>query len=115
MKSNLIVMLTHNDKTVQKALEVFESCKDLPVKFWGFKDVGLSQPEMRKLVTAIKDAGKTTFLEVVSYTKKECMTGAEFAVDFGFDFLMGTLFFQEVWDFLKNKDIKLHKMLKKKY
>jgi hypothetical protein len=106
MKSNLIVMLTHNDKTVHNALEVFESCKDLPVNFWGFKDVDLPKPEMRELIKAIKNAGKTTFLEVVSYTMEECLAGAEFAVDFGFDFLMGTLFFPEVWEFLKEKDIK---------
>jgi hypothetical protein len=106
MKSNLIVMLTHNDKTVHNALEVFESCKDLPVNFWGFKDVDLPKPEMRELIKVIKNAGKTTFLEVVSYTMEECLAGAEFAVDFGFDFLMGTLFFPEVWEFLKEKDIK---------
>jgi hypothetical protein len=28
-------MLTHNDVTVDNALDVFDSCKDLPVKFWG--------------------------------------------------------------------------------
>jgi hypothetical protein len=106
MKSNLIVMLTHNDKTVHNALDVFESCKDLPVNYWGFKDVDLPKNEMRELIKVIKDAGKTSFLEVVSYTKDECLAGAEFAVDFGFDFLMGTLFFPEVWDFLKKKEIK---------
>lgn len=106
MKSNLIVMLTHNDKTVENAFEVFESCQDLPVSYWGFKDVGLPQTEMRKLIEAFKQAGRTTFLEIVSYTKEECLRGAEFAVDFGFDYLMGTLFFPEVWDYLKGKKIK---------
>ena len=106
MKSNLIVMLTHQDKTVHNALEVFESCKDLPVQYWGFKDVDLPKSEMRELIKAIKNAGKTTFLEVVSYSKEACLAGAEFAVDFGFDFLMWTLFYPEVWEFLKNKEIK---------
>ena len=41
MTPELIVMLTNNDKTVIDAVEVFESCKDLPVQKWGFKDVGL--------------------------------------------------------------------------
>ena len=40
MESKIIIMLTHNDQTVKNALEVFDSCKDLPVDFWGFKDVG---------------------------------------------------------------------------
>ena len=37
MKQNLIVMLTFNDETVKNAKECFLSCKDLPVKDWGFK------------------------------------------------------------------------------
>jgi hypothetical protein len=106
MESNIIVMLTHDDKTVQNAIDVFKPCQDMPVSFWGFKDVGIPRHEMRKLIQALKDAGKTTFLEIVSYTKGECMVGAEVAVDFGFDYLMGTLFFPEVWDYLKGKGIK---------
>ena len=80
MKSKLIVMLTHNDQTVHNALEVFEACKDLPVECWGFKDVGLPVEEMKALVGAMKMAGKTTFLEVVTYTEAECMRGAKLAV-----------------------------------
>lgn len=106
MKPKLIVMLTHDDKTVENALEVFETCKELPIDFWGFKDVGLPKPQMRELIRTIKDSGKTSFLEIVSYTEDACMAGAEFAVDFGFDYLMGTLFFQEVWEFLKKQEIK---------
>jgi len=41
MIPSLIVMLTYNDQTIPDALQVFGNCKDLPVKFWGFKDVGL--------------------------------------------------------------------------
>lgn len=46
MKSNIIIMLTHHDMTVKNAIEVFDSCKDLPVQFWGFKDVGLEREKM---------------------------------------------------------------------
>ena len=46
MTPELIVMLTNNDKTVIDAVEVFESCKDLPVQKWGFKDVGLDKEAM---------------------------------------------------------------------
>ena len=41
MKPEIIIMLTHHDVTVKDAGEIFEQCKDLPVKFWGFKNVGL--------------------------------------------------------------------------
>ena len=65
MKPELIIMLTHNDITVSNAMKVFESCKDLPAQRWGFKDVGLSKEEMIQLNKAMKEAGKTTYLEVV--------------------------------------------------
>lgn len=106
MESNIIIMLTHNDQTVKNALSVFESCKDLPVAFWGFKDVGLDVGEMKKLVDAMKQAGKTTFLEVVSYTEEACMTGAKTAVALGFDYLMGTVYHKSVFDYLKTQPIK---------
>ena len=41
MKTKLIVMLTHHDKTVTNALETFNQVKDLEVDCWGFKDVGI--------------------------------------------------------------------------
>ena len=57
MESKIIIMLTHNDQTVKNALEVFDSCKDLPVDFWGFKDVGLEHDKMAELIKAMKAAG----------------------------------------------------------
>ena len=108
MKTKLIVMLTHHDKTVTNALETFESVKDLEVDCWGFKDVGIPRPQMEILLKALKDAGKETFLEVVTYSEEECMAGAKLAVDMGFDVLMGTLFYPSVWEYLKDKNIKYY-------
>ena len=31
MKPEFILMLTYNDQTVEKAIELFEECKDTPV------------------------------------------------------------------------------------
>jgi hypothetical protein len=73
MLDKLIVMLTCNDVTVKNAEETFMSSRDLPVKRWGFKDVGLPPEEMKKLCALMKESGKTTFLEVVSYSEAECM------------------------------------------
>lgn len=106
MESKIIIMLTHHDKTVPNAIEVFESCKDLPIEFWGFKDVGLEKPEMRELINLMKAAGKTTFLEVVSYGEDECLQGAKTAVEFGFDYLMGTIYHKSVFDYIKSQGIK---------
>ena len=106
MESKIIIMLTHDDKTVKNALEAFESCKDLPVQFWGFKDVGLEKDKMIELIGAMKKAGKTTFLEVVSYSEEACMVGAKTAVELGFDILMGTIYHKSVFDYLSKQDIK---------
>jgi hypothetical protein len=106
MESKIIIMLTNNDSTVPNALKAFETCKDLPVEFWGFKDVGLEKSKMKDLVNKMKDAGKTTFIEVVSYPEDECMAGAKTAVELGFDYLLGTVFHQSVVDYIKTQEIK---------
>lgn len=92
----LIVMLTHNDKTVPNAIEIFESAKNSKAKYWGFKEVGIPEDQMKLLVDKMKAAGKTTFLEVVDYTEEGCLEGAKIGVRCGFDILMGTLYFDSV-------------------
>ena len=104
-KPELIVMLTHQDKTVPDALDLFQRTKDYPIRHWGFKDVGLSPQEMQPIITAMKDAGKVTFLEVVSLSEEEGLRGARLAVDLGFDILMGTVFYPSIGEYLKDKPI----------
>lgn len=106
MNSKIIIMLTHNDMTVKNAYELFEACKDLDIDFWGFKDVGIPKDQMVELINAMKAAGKQTFLEVVTYSEEECMAGAKLAVELGFDYLMGTIFYQSVLDYIKTQNIK---------
>lgn len=106
MKPELIIMLTHNDVTVENAMEVFESCKDLPAQRWGFKDVGLNKEEMIQLNKAMKAAGKTTYLEVVTYTEEGCIEGAKLAGECGFDFLTGTVYYPGVKSVLEQYGLK---------
>ena len=108
LKPELIVMLTHQDRTVSNALELFERTKEYPIIHWGFKDVGLPAEEMKSVVKAMKDAGKTTFLEVVSLSEEEGSRGAQLAVELGFDILMGTVFFPSISDYLKNKPVRYY-------
>jgi hypothetical protein len=108
LKPELIVMLTHHDQTVQNSLELFQRTKDYPIKHWGFKDVGLPPEEMQKIVNAMKDAGKITFLEVVSLSEEEGLRGAQLAVELGFDVLMGTVFFPSIAEYLKDKPIQYY-------
>ena len=108
LKPELIVMLTHHDQTVQNSLELFQRTKDFPIKHWGFKDVGLPPEEMQKILNAMKDTGKITFLEVVSLSEEEGLRGAQLAVQLGFDILMGTVFFPSIADYLKDKPIQYY-------
>ena len=106
MKPEIIIMLTNNDITVKNAEEVFESCKDLPAKKWGFKDVGLPKDEMIKLAAKMKEAGKETYIEVVTYTEEGCLEGAKLAYECGFDYLTGALPFDSVFEYAKEHNLK---------
>ncbi len=108
MLEKLIVMLTHNDVTVPDAQEIFDTNKDLPVTNWGFKDVGMEPEKMKKLCADMKAAGKTTFLEVVTYSEEDCMRGAKLAVECGFDCLLGTIFYDSVAAYIKTTDLKYY-------
>jgi|SRR5690349_5677097 len=107
-KPELIVMLTHHDRTVKDARELFERTKDYPIQHWGFKDVGLPPNEMQSVVTAMKDAGKVTFLEVVSLSEEEGLQGARLAVELGFDILMGTVYYPSIGEYLKDKAVRYY-------
>ena len=103
---NLVVMLTHNDKTVNNAYEIFEQCKDTKAKFWGFKEEPLDIEEMKKLYSSMKKAGKTTVLEVVAYTEEEGLKGAKMAVECGCDILMGTMYYDSINEYCKEHNLK---------
>lgn len=61
---------------------------------------------MKKLYAYMKKCGKTTILEVVAYTEKECLEGAKMAVECGCDILMGTIFFDSINDYCKKHNLK---------
>lgn len=92
MKTELIVMLTHNDLTVENAYDIFEQCKDTKALYWGFKEAPLPLDEMQRIYTTMKECGKKTVLEVVAYTEEEGLEGAQMAVKCGVDVLMGTCY-----------------------
>ena len=106
MLDKIIIMLTHNDMTVPNAIEIFEENKDLPIQLWGFKDVGMEPDKMEHLCTKMREAGKTSFLEVVSYTEEECMRGAKLAVECRFDYLLGTLYYDSVAEYIMENNLK---------
>ena len=105
-RPELIVMLTYNDHTVENACEIFRQCKDTPVKYWGMKEDGISVTKMEKIFAEMKNAGKTTVLEVVAYNEPECLEGAHIARECNCDMLIGTSYFPSVNEFCKKNNIK---------
>ena len=93
MVPQLIVMLTHNDVTVENSLEIFEEAKSAPCKCWGFKNNGLSEDRMKQLVDTMKSAGKTVFLESLSFSREDTQKSVELAARCGVDYLIGATYY----------------------
>ena len=53
----LVVMLTHHDRTVENAYEIFDQCKNTRAKYWGFKEEPMPLPMMQKLFDYMKECG----------------------------------------------------------
>ena len=105
-KLNLIVMLTHNDKTVINAHDIFHKCKNSKAEFFGFKEKPLPLSEMKELYRCMKKCDKKTVLEVVSYTEQEGLEGAQMAVECEVDILMGTKYFESIHALCDENNIK---------
>jgi len=106
MAPKLILMFTLNDVTVPDAQEYFDQVKDLDVDYFGFKEIGLPEKEMQKLCDSIHSIGKEAFVEIVEYDEEKILEPAKQAVELGFDYLMGTVFYPSVLDVIKDSNIK---------
>jgi hypothetical protein len=102
--TEFIFMLTLHDLTIPNAIEVFEEVKDSGLKFVGCKDVGLPLNKMKVLFKNMKDAGMTTFLEVVTYSEEEHFSGVKTAINVGADYLIGGMpwFTKKTLSFLRD-------------
>jgi len=106
--TNLIVMLTCSDMTVANAYEVFESCKDLPIDCWGFKDNRITLDEMKRLAAAMRSENKKIFFETIEIAEEACLKSAEHAVILGADYMLGGVFYPSVAQLLKKNGIKYY-------
>lgn len=104
--TELIVMLTYNDKTIKNAYNIFDECKDSLAQYWGFKEKPLNIEQMKMLYEYMKKCNKTTILEVVEYTEEECLNGAKMAVECNCDILMGTTYYDSINKLCKDNNIK---------
>lgn len=105
--SEFIFMLTHNDSTVENALEVLEQVKSTGLRHIGFKDVGATAAKQRELAEAAHAAGLTVYLEVVSVDKEDEMASIDAAIAAGVDWILGGKFAREAVAKLEGTGIRL--------
>jgi 4-hydroxythreonine-4-phosphate dehydrogenase len=86
---DFIFMLTNKDRTIPDAMARLKQVVAAGITHIGFKDVGLPFEALQELAAAIKAAGATLYLEVVSLDAESERRSAEAAVELGVDVLMG--------------------------
>jgi len=84
-----IFMLTSNDRTIPDALEQLPAVIAAGVRHIGFKDIGLPFEALATLQHAIKTAGATSYLEVVSLDRESELSSVRSALRLGVDYLLG--------------------------
>jgi hypothetical protein len=84
-----IFMLTHDDVTVDDAVDVFAGLRESGLRYVGFKDVGPPPSVLREVTDAAHEAGMEVMLEVVSTRIGEEVRSLRAAPQIGVDWLLG--------------------------
>ncbi len=86
---HFIFMLTREDRTVADARRVYASLAHSPLRYIGFKDIGLPFDELRLLAAQARRDGRQVMLEVVSDGREAELRSVEAAARLGVDCLLG--------------------------
>jgi hypothetical protein len=84
-----IFMLTHNDVTVDNALEVLDEVRDSGLRYVGFKDIGPPPEVLIDVTREAHAAGMEVMLEVVSTSASEELRSLRAALEIGVDWVLG--------------------------
>ena len=103
---DFIFMLTMNDATVADALKLVEIARPIGLKHIGFKDVGVEPEVLAQLTAAIRDAGASVWMEVVSTTREEELKSLRLARQLEVDAVMGGVFVDEALRLLAGSALK---------
>jgi hypothetical protein len=103
--SHFVFMLTKDDRTVPDAARIYEGLARTPLRYIGFKDIGLPVPELVSLAAAMKRDGKMVMLEVVSTSREAEIRSIEAACEIGVDYLLGGRHAEDAIRILKGTDI----------
>lgn len=85
-----ILMLTRQDRTVKDARQILDMAVTTGIRRIGFKDIGASRDELKSLADAIRNAGITSYMEVVSTTSDDVRRSMEAACEIGVDCVLGS-------------------------
>ena len=102
---NFIFMLTNEDKTVENCLDVLDEVLPLGLGHIGFKDIGVPGDVLHLLTRRIREAGVTSYMEVVSETPEDCLRSAHVAVELAVDRLLGGTDMTAIKPILEGSDI----------
>ncbi len=106
-----IFMLTHHDRTVDRALEVYEQIRgpglgQQTLRYVGLKDVGATPDVLAELVRKAHDDGLEVMLEVVSTSAADELRSLRAAADIGVDWVLGGTHAQDGVAVLRGSGIK---------
>lgn len=104
--SEFIFMLTHHDRTVEHALDVYDEIRDLPLRYVGFKDIGVPVATLKELARRMHADGREVMLEVVSEHAADELRSVEAAVDVGVDWVLGGTHPDEALEALAGADVR---------
>jgi hypothetical protein len=102
---DFVFMLTRDDATVANALALVEIVRPLGLRHIGFKDVGADASMLQSLTTAIREAGASPWMEVVSTTREAELRAVELGRNLGVDRLLGGVHVDEALRILEGSAI----------
>ena len=86
---HFIFMLTREDRTVADAHRVYASLAGSPLRYIGFKDIGLPFDDLAALARRAKRDGRQVMLEVISSSRDAELRSIDAAMRLGVDYLLG--------------------------
>ena len=102
---DFIFMLTRQDQTVLDGLAVMKEIRGVGLRHVGFKDVGVDKQTLHAINRAVKDAGATSYMEVVSTSPEVAGHSAKVAAEIGIDRLLGGANAREIMAAIKGSPV----------
>ncbi len=101
-----VFMLTHHDRTVDNALQVYEQTRGSGLRYIGLKDVGATPEVLAELTRTAQDDGLEVMLEVVSTSADDELRSLHAAAEIGVDWVLGGTHPEDGVEILRGSAIK---------